>query len=130
MSQKELENEKEVQAESTVTLDDLKTAYIVGVTADDKFIFELYGKEKGLVQLLGIHKHATHCVDNIYNHKQMSGDRLTREVGLAVTEIAKKLDDLTSKREDHLLALKDQKDSLLNTTISDKTTEILTETVE
>ena len=53
----------------------------------------------------------------------MSGDRLTREVGLAVTEIAKKLDDLTSKKENHLLALENEKEDFLNESNLDKTTE-------
>tara|TARA_B000000460_G_C21166057_1_gene243286 strand:- start:54 stop:446 length:393 start_codon:yes stop_codon:yes gene_type:complete len=128
MSEEQEQNKEETKTDSTVTLDDLKTAYIVGITEEDNFVFQLFGTEKGVVPLLGIHKHATHCVDNIYNHKQMSGDRLTHEIGKAVADIAKKLDDLTSKKTEHLLALKDEKETLSDPIVSNKSKKVSTKT--
>ena len=99
MSNKETKEIKEPteqlkQEASSVTLEDLKIAYIVGLTEEDQFIFELFGKEKGLVQLLGIHQHANKRVEKIYDDQQMSGDRLMHEVGRAVAEISRKLGEL------------------------------------
>ena len=44
---------------TSVALEDLKIGYVVGLTAEDRFVFELFGQNKGLVELLGIHQHAS-----------------------------------------------------------------------
>ena len=80
------------EAVSTITLEDLKIAYVVGLTEEDQFIFEMFGQDRGLVQLLGIHQHASRRVEKIYDDQQMSGDRLMHEVGKAIAEVSKKLD--------------------------------------
>ena len=82
-----------------VELEDLKIGYVVGLTQEDRFIFQLFGKTKGLVEMLGIHQHATRRVNNIYDEQQMSGDRLMHEVGRAVAQIAQKLDGLIGNAE-------------------------------
>lgn len=75
---------------------DLKVGYVVGLTPDGNFIFELLGSERGLVELLGIHQHATKKVNRIYDEHQLSGDRLTHEVGKAVAISVQKIDQLLS----------------------------------
>jgi len=75
-------------------LEDLKVAYVVGLTPDDNFVFELFGRAPGLVELLGIHQHACKRVDRIYDDKQVSGDRLIHEVGKAVAMLNQRLDQV------------------------------------
>ena len=85
---------------TSVALEDLKIGYVVGLTAEDRFVFELFGQNKGLVELLGIHQHASRKVERVYDDQQMSGDRLLHEVGRAVAAIAQRLDGLTGNIED------------------------------
>jgi len=85
---------------TSVALEDLKIGYVVGLTAEDRFVFELFGQNKGLVELLGIHQHASRKVNRVYDDQQMSGDRLLHEVGRAVAAIAQRLDGLAGTTED------------------------------
>ena len=87
---------QEVKGEQKLSLEDLKVGYIVGLTPNGDFVFELFGKEPGLVELLGIHQHAMHRVNRIYDEKQFSGDRLIHEVGKAISALNLKLDQLMS----------------------------------
>lgn len=77
-----------------LTLDDLKVGYVVGLTEEGNFVFELFGKDPGLVELLGVHQHAVNRVQRIYDDKQISGDRLIHEVGKAVAMLNQKLDQV------------------------------------
>lgn len=81
---------KEMEA-TPVALEDLKCGYVVGLTQDDRFIFELFGTNKGLVELMGIHQHASYRVDSVYNDQQMSGDRLVHEVGRAIASLREEI---------------------------------------
>ena len=83
---------EEGTASTPVALEDLKIGYVVGLTQEDRFVFELFGVSKGLVELLGIHQHASRKVERVYDDQQMSGDRLLHEVGRAVAAIAQRLD--------------------------------------
>jgi hypothetical protein len=85
---------------SSVALEDLKIGYVVGLTQEDRFVFELFGVSKGLVELLGIHQHASRKVERVYDDQQMSGDRLLHEVGRAVAAIAQRLDGALGTTED------------------------------
>ena len=86
-------------APTSVALEDLKIGYVVGLTQEDRFVFELFGQNKGLVELLGIHQHASRRVNRVYDDQQMSGDRLLHEVGRAVAAIAQRLDGLAGAEE-------------------------------
>ena len=77
-----------------VKLEDTKISYVVGMDEKGDFLFQVYGKEAGLLQLLGIHAHATRRIQAIYDDKQFSGDRLTHEVGKAIAVMNQKLDQL------------------------------------
>jgi len=85
---------------TSVALEDLKIGYVVGLTQEDRFVFELFGVSKGLVELLGIHQHASRKVERVYDDQQMSGDRLLHEVGRAVAAIAQRLDGALGTTED------------------------------
>lgn len=75
-----------------LTLDDLKVGYVVGLADDGNFVFDVFGKEKDLLSLLGLHAHADRRVNQIYNQTQMAGDTLVHEVGKALTVLNQKLD--------------------------------------
>jgi len=77
-----------------VNLEDLKVGYVVGLTEEGDFVFELFGKDPGLVELLGIHQHATNRVQRIYDDKQIAGDRLIHEVGKAVAMLNQRLEQI------------------------------------
>ena len=91
-------------APTSVSLEDLKIGYVVGLTQEDRFVFELFGQNKGLVELLGIHQHASRKVNRVYDDQQMSGDRLLHEVGRAVAAIAQRLDGLAGTTEEESVA--------------------------
>ena len=83
-------------AQQGISLNDLRHGYLVGLTDDGNFVFELLGKEKELVPLLGLHRYAGERVQLEYNKTQMAGDVLTHEVGKAVNNLNQKIDALGS----------------------------------
>jgi hypothetical protein len=91
---------KEETEQTPVALEDLKCGYVVGLSQEDHFIFELFGTNKGLVELMGIHQHASHRVNSIYNDQQMAGDRLVHEVGRAITQLGEKLDTILNPEKE------------------------------
>ena len=90
----EAEAQQSTEEGEQLSLNDLRIAYVVGLTPKGDFVFEVYGKEKGLVELLGVHQHAVKKVDRIYQDSQAQGDRLTFEVGRAVAALTQKVDQL------------------------------------
>ena len=82
------------EEEKQLLLDELKIGYIVGLTMEGNFVFELFGQEKGIVELLGINAHADAKIKRIYDETQMSGDRLVHEVGKALNLVSQKLDGI------------------------------------
>jgi hypothetical protein len=99
----EATNPQEAGQPTTISLNDLKIGYVVGITQEGQFLFEMLGENKGLVELLGIHQHAAHQVNRIYGEQQMSGDRLIHEVGRAVASIVQKLDDGSKIKEEDVV---------------------------
>ena len=87
------------------TLNDLKIGYVVGLEENGDFLFELFGTDRRLVELLGLHKYASYRIDTIRNDKFLSGDALTHEVGKGVKALNEKLDTLLSllKKSDNKL---------------------------
>jgi len=83
-----------VPKDKEVRLEDTKIAYIVGMDQEGNFLFQVFGKEPGLLQLMGIHAHATRRVEAIYQDKQITGDRLVHEVGKAVALVNVKMDQV------------------------------------
>ena len=62
--------------DNAIDANDLKVAYIVGLTNEGNFIFQLLGKEKGLVELMGINAHANMRVKALHERSQGAGDVL------------------------------------------------------
>jgi len=93
----EVEETKVTEApeqEEQLNLNDLKIGYVVGLTEENNFVFQVFGKSQGLVELLGVHGHANKQIDAVYNNTQVMGDRLVHEVGRAVQVMSQKLDHL------------------------------------
>lgn len=80
------------QENQGMTLADLKMGYIVGITPDGNFVFEIIGKEKGLVELLGLHKFAEKKVTSLLDSTQGSGDRLIQELARMIQQVGMKVD--------------------------------------
>lgn len=85
---------EEMSSEQPLNLNELKIGYVVGLTEDNNFVFQVFGQNQGLVELLGIHGHANKQIDAAYNNAQVMGDRLVHEVGRAVQVMSQKIDYL------------------------------------
>lgn len=85
----------EVKTEKTPTVP--VVGYTVALTKDNVFVFDVFGEEQGLVQLLGIHQYAAQRVKRVFNESHMSGDRLVHEVGTGVSMLNQKLDAVLAK---------------------------------
>lgn len=83
------EEEKKVQ-----TTDDFKVGYIVALKEDGNFLFELIGKQHGLVELLGLHKYAEGKVLSILNKAQGTGDVLMHELGGLIFQLSSKVEKI------------------------------------
>ena len=90
--EKELPIPTEETNENENNLDDYKIAYVVGLDSKGHFVFQVFGKEKGLVQLMGVHHHATEQIKSAYNSQLNKGDTLTVQVGKLVGANNQKLD--------------------------------------
>ncbi len=93
-SNEEAAPEEQPQSQAVDLHKDMKVAYVVGLSKEDNFIFQVYGENKGLVELMGIHQHASKQVEAMYNNSQGLGDALTRELGALVVQLGQKMDQL------------------------------------
>jgi hypothetical protein len=71
--------------------------YTVALTKDNQFVFEIFGEEQGLIQLLGIQRYAEERVKRVFNESHMSGDRLVHEVGTGISVLNQKMDAVLAK---------------------------------
>jgi hypothetical protein len=72
--------------------EELRYGYIVGLKEDGNFVFELIGKQKGLVELLGLHRYAEKKVMQLLDVTQGSGDALIQEVGKLIGRLGARLE--------------------------------------
>ncbi len=100
----------EVQEEAkpeqkALTLSDLRMGYVVGITEDGNFVFDVVGKEQGLLELLGLQKFAEAKIKNVLDANQNQGDKLLFEVGKTVGVLAQEVAKLvnTLKKPDNNL---------------------------
>jgi hypothetical protein len=75
-------------------LSGVRIGYIVAVTKEGKFLFEVLGQDPGLIELLGVHAHAKAKVESMYDLAQGRGEGLLHQLGEAVFLLNKKLDNL------------------------------------
>jgi hypothetical protein len=76
---------------------DLKVGYVVGLKNDGNFVFSVVGKEPGLMELLGVHHHATSRVKKLYSANQVTDDALTLELAKMVDALGGMVNQLTQK---------------------------------
>jgi hypothetical protein len=84
---------------------DLKVGYIIALKQDNSLLFDVLGTNPGLMELLGLHKHANDRIEKIYSEKQQTGDFLTLELAKMIHTLSGTVVELTSK-VDRLLAEK------------------------
>ena len=75
--------------------DNFHYGYIVGLTKEDRFVFESFGDKIGFTELTGIHKYATLEVSRQEDKIFMTRDALTNEVGKAVAALSQQIGQLT-----------------------------------
>lgn len=75
---------------------DLRMGYLVGLTKDGNFVFQVVGQEPGLVELLGLHQYAGLKVKSALDGSQNSGDKLVAEVGRAVSVLLQEVGRLSA----------------------------------
>lgn len=105
-----VEVQEEVKPEAApaakpLTLSDLRMGYVVGITEDGNFVFDVVGKEQGLLELLGLQKFAESKIKNVLDANQNQGDKLLFEVGKTVGALAQEVAKLvnTLKKPDNSL---------------------------
>ena len=49
---------QEAEEQKPMEAEDLKIGYAVGMTPDGEFVFQVFGQDPGLVELLGVHRYA------------------------------------------------------------------------
>lgn len=74
----------------------MKVGYLVAISSSGEFVFEVFGEEQGLVEVMGLHQFAGLKINQILDAKQMTGDALVNEVGKAVQSLHIKFDKLNS----------------------------------
>lgn len=85
---------EQVPEQKPLALGDLKCGYVVGMTEEGDFVFDLVGKTKGLVELLGLHAFAQHKVSQVTEANQGSGDALVHELGRMVHALSDQVTQL------------------------------------
>ena len=88
--------EAQEEEPKNLTLSDLRMGYIVGVTEEGNFVFDIVGKSQGLLELLGLQKFAESKVKSVLDANQNQGDKLLFEVGKTVTVLAQEVSKLVS----------------------------------
>ena len=76
---------------------DLKVGYVIGLRQDNSLVFDVLGTSPGLMELLGLYKHASTRINNIYEEKQRTGDSLTIELAKMIHSLSNAVVDLSSK---------------------------------
>jgi hypothetical protein len=78
---------------------DLKFGFISGLKQDDNFLFETFGTERSLVNLMGVKHYTDKRVEGEINKNLNTGDALTFALFQSVTQLSTKMDRLLSLLE-------------------------------
>lgn len=79
-----------------LSLDQLKTGYVVGLTPEGEFVFELVGKDQGLVEVLGLHQYAGLRVNVLADLNQGLVGTMVRDLMKHVATLTQELAKLTT----------------------------------
>lgn len=87
---------------------DLSTGYVIGLTQDGSFLFQVLGTNPGLAELQGLHDgHAAEQLRQLYNSKQMTAETVTIRM---LNDIIKQQAEISQQ----LVAVSEQLSMLLN----------------
>lgn len=93
--------------QQTLSLDDLKAGFVVGLSKDGNFVFNVLGKEPGLLDLLGLQQLASEKIKQLFNNNNLQGDALVVEVAKMVKTVDDKvallLDKVLPRKPDNSL---------------------------
>lgn len=78
---------------ASMTLEDLKVGYLVGLDPNGNFLFHPVGKEKGLVELAGLNRYAANRINQLLDN-QIGPDNTIRQLAQIVLELSAKVDRL------------------------------------
>lgn len=59
---------------------DLTSGYVVGLTTEGSFLFQVLGVNPGLAELMGLQKHAEEHLRQLYGTKQMTAEAVTLQM--------------------------------------------------
>ena len=92
--EKSISSEKQKEEEPFDLNKSLAIGYIAGVKKDGNFMFELFGYDKTLTSLLGVHNIATQRIEAEKQKNMVSGDALVVQIGNLVVQLNQKMDRL------------------------------------
>lgn len=75
----------------------MKTAFVSGLSEEGELVFQVFGEDLTLVELLGLKEFTQFKISQVLGQQQMAGDTLTNEVGQAVKALHTKLDHLAQE---------------------------------
>jgi hypothetical protein len=87
--------------------DDLQVGYLVGLDHQGNFLFKTLGQRQGLVELMGVHAHATRRIETIHDTRVGIGDALALELLRGLAQLTQQVEQLRQvvppKKPDNLL---------------------------
>lgn len=85
--------------EVRLKLEDLKSGYIVGLTKEGELVFELFGSDKGLVDILGLHQYAGVRVSVVTDLNQGLVGTMVKDLMKAVGALTQQVARLTETQK-------------------------------
>lgn len=85
-----------VEAAPVDLASDLATGYVVGLTKEGQFLFQVLGDAPGLAELMGLCEHAKERIRLIYSTRQVTNDALSVRM---IEDLAKIVMDLNAKAD-------------------------------
>lgn len=86
-----------VPEQPKLSLDDLRVGFVVGLSKDNNFVFNILGKDPGLLELLGLQQLAAEKIKQLFNNNNLQGDALVVEVAKMVKTVDDRLSLLMDK---------------------------------
>lgn len=96
--------ENETEQVKTLNLSSLKAGYVVGVNDKSELVFEILGKDIGLVEMLGLHEYANHRIDVMKDLNQGYGiPLLSQQLGQVGQMLQVMLNMLTNQQKQNFI---------------------------
>lgn len=83
------------QEDTQPTLDEqLRSGYVVGLTTEGKFVFQLVGAERTLDSIVASHRHANDKIEQIWDSQFNRGLAVQNLIAKTLTQLNQKLDTI------------------------------------